>query len=211
MSGDRAPTSHERAAGRPWDESYQDGRAPWDIDRPQPAFAELAAEGGFRGAVLDAGCGTGENALHVAGLGLSVRGFDIAETAVAQAIEKARTRGLGAEFTVDDALRLSTVEGPFDTVLDCGLFHTLDAAERQRYAASLASVTEAGATLHILCFRDAGEGSGPHPVARADLDAALWQGNGWVIKTVRDNRIIARFAPDGLPAWLVTAERFTAS
>jgi 2-polyprenyl-3-methyl-5-hydroxy-6-metoxy-1,4-benzoquinol methylase len=43
----------------------------------------LAAEGGFAGAVLDAGCGTGENALHVASLGLSVLGVDVAETALA--------------------------------------------------------------------------------------------------------------------------------
>jgi predicted RNA methylase len=38
----------------------------------------LASEGGFAGAVLDAGCGTGENALHVASLGLSVLGVDVA-------------------------------------------------------------------------------------------------------------------------------------
>lgn len=66
----RRPSSHERMAGKPWDESYQDGPAPWDIDGPQPAVVRLAAGGGFAGAVLDAGCGTGENAIHVASLGL---------------------------------------------------------------------------------------------------------------------------------------------
>ena len=34
----------------------------------------LASEGGFAGAVLDAGRGTGENALHIASPGLSVLG-----------------------------------------------------------------------------------------------------------------------------------------
>jgi hypothetical protein len=33
--GDRRPTSHERFSGQPWDESYQDGPAPSDIDRQQ--------------------------------------------------------------------------------------------------------------------------------------------------------------------------------
>jgi len=66
--------------GLPWDASYHDGPPPWDIGRPQPAIGRLASEGGFAGAVLDAGCGTGENALHVASLGLSVLGFDVAET-----------------------------------------------------------------------------------------------------------------------------------
>ena len=87
---DRHPTSHERMAGRPWDASYQDGLAPWDIGYPQPAIARLVSEGGFSGTVLDAGCGTGENALLVASLSLSVLGIDVAETALASAREKAR-------------------------------------------------------------------------------------------------------------------------
>ena len=57
--GGRQPTSHERLTGLPWDASYQDGLAPWDIGVPQPAIVRLASEGGFAGAVLDAGCGTG--------------------------------------------------------------------------------------------------------------------------------------------------------
>src|SRR5256885_15154192 len=67
----RRPTSHERLTGLPWDASYHDGPAPWDIGQPQPAVVRLASEGGFAGAVLDAGCGTGENALHIASLGMS--------------------------------------------------------------------------------------------------------------------------------------------
>ena len=74
--GGRHPTSHERLTGLPWDASYHDGPAPWDTGQPQRAIVRLAAEGGFAGAVLDAGCGTGENALHAASLGLPVLGFD---------------------------------------------------------------------------------------------------------------------------------------
>src|ERR1017187_5163661 len=79
----RHPTSHERMTGRPWDASYHDGPAPWDIGQPQPAIVRLASAGGFAGAVLDAGCGTGEHALLVASLGLPVLGVDVAETALA--------------------------------------------------------------------------------------------------------------------------------
>src|SRR5690242_16434503 len=85
----RRPTSHERMSGQPWDASYHDGPAPWDIGGPQPAIVRLASEGGFAGAVLDAGCGTGENALHVARPGLPVLGVDVAETALAIARKKA--------------------------------------------------------------------------------------------------------------------------
>jgi SAM-dependent methyltransferase len=89
----RHPTSHERRSGLPWDASYHDGPAPWDIGQPQPAVVRLASEGGFAGAVLDAGCGTGENALLVASLGLSVLGVDVAETALAIADRKPPTVG----------------------------------------------------------------------------------------------------------------------
>ncbi|WP_406632228.1 class I SAM-dependent methyltransferase [Amycolatopsis sp. WGS_07] len=207
MSEDRPATSHERRAGRPWDESYQDGPAPWDLGRPQPAIVELAAQDAFHGTVLDAGCGTGENALHLAAHGLSIVGIDVAETAVAQANEKARERGIAAEFAVGDALRLSALDRTFDTVLDVGLFHAFDAEERLAYVASLASVTEPGARLHVLCFRDTTGNSGPHPVTRAELEAPLRPETGWQIETLRDSRIVARFAPDGLPAWLATVRR----
>jgi SAM-dependent methyltransferase len=94
----------------PWDASYQDGPAPWDIGQPQPAIVRLASEGGFAGAVLDVGCGTGENVLHIASLGLSVLGVDVAETALAIAREKADDRGTEVEFAVADALQLERLE-----------------------------------------------------------------------------------------------------
>jgi ubiquinone/menaquinone biosynthesis C-methylase UbiE len=56
--------------------------------------------------VLDAGCGTGENALHVASLGLPVLGLRRAETALAIARVKARDRGIKVEFVAADALQL---------------------------------------------------------------------------------------------------------
>jgi SAM-dependent methyltransferase len=44
--------------------SYQ-GVPPWEIDKSQPAVVTLVKDGQFRGQVLDVGCGTGENALHL--------------------------------------------------------------------------------------------------------------------------------------------------
>jgi SAM-dependent methyltransferase len=136
--GGRHPTNHERLTGLPWDASYHDGLAPWDIGRPQSAIVRLASEGGFAGAVLDAGCGTGENALHVASLGLPVLGVDVAETALAIAREKAVNRGIGVEFATADAFQLERLGRRFETVLDCGLFHTFNGDERPGYVASLA-------------------------------------------------------------------------
>jgi SAM-dependent methyltransferase len=193
--------------GLPWDASYRDGRAPWDIGRPQPAIVRVAAAGGFAGAVLDAGCGTGENALHVASLGLSVLGVDVAPAALAIARAKAGDRRIEVAFAEADALQLERLGRRFDTVMDCGLFHTFDAAERPGYVASLASVTEQNGTLYVLCFSDAGPDTGPHPVSREELEAAFSPGAGWRVTAIEPDRIQTRFHDDGAPAWLARMTR----
>jgi SAM-dependent methyltransferase len=194
-------------AGRPWDASYQDGPAPWDIGRPQPTIVRVASAGGFAGAVLDAGCGTGENALHVAALGLSVLGVDVAETALAIAREKAGARGIEAEFAAADVFRLERLGRRFETVMDCGLFHTFDGDERPGYVASLASVTEHGGTLYVLCFSDEGPDTGPHPVRQEVLRAAFDPSHGWNVAAIEPDRIQTRFRDDGAPAWFATIKR----
>ncbi|MEU4194014.1 class I SAM-dependent methyltransferase [Kribbella sp. NPDC026611] len=203
----RRPTSHERMTGQPWDASYQDGPAPWDVGAPQPAVVRLAADGGFTGEVLDAGCGGGENALHLASLGLSVLGVDVAESALAQARAKAAERGLPAEFATADALHLESLDRRFDTILDSGLFHTFDAEERAEYAASLAKVASSGTTLHILCFSNEGSDPGPHPISREDLHAAFAQDPHWTITHLEPTTVATRYHEHGAPAWLATVSR----
>jgi len=193
--------------GLPWDASYDPGPAPWDIGRPQPAIARLASEGRFAGAVLDAGCGTGENALHIASLGLSVLGVDVAETALAMAREKAKNRGLAVEFAAADAFHLEQLGRTFQTVLDCGLFHTFDGDERPAYVASLASVTEPDGTVFVLCFSDEGPDTGPHPIREQELRAAFNPTTGWNIVAIAPERIETTFHDHGAPAWLATIKR----
>ena len=203
----RHRTSHERMTGQPWDASYQDGPPPWDIGRPQSAIERLASGGGFAGAVLDAGCGTGENALLVASLGFSVLGVDVAETALAIARQKAIDRGIVAEFAAVDAFQLERLGRCFQTVLDCGLFHTFDNSERPRYVASLASVTERDGTLYVLCFSDEGPETGPHPVSQEELRAAFNSGTRWNVGALERDRVQTRYHDTGAPAWLATIKR----
>jgi ubiquinone/menaquinone biosynthesis C-methylase UbiE len=205
--GGRQPTSHEQMTGRPWDASYQGEGAPWDIGRPQAAFVRAAGNGGFAGAVLDAGCGSGEHALLAASLGLPVLGVDVAETALAMARKKAAERGLDAEFAVADALHLERSGRRFQTVLDCGLFHTFNGDERAEYVASLASVTEPRGTLYVLCFSDQGPEPGPHPVREAEVREAFNAGSGWEIASLERDHIQTRFQHMELPAWFITLRR----
>ena len=76
-----------------FEQMYQ-GQAPWDTGRPQPAIVRLAEAGQIRGAVLDAGCGTGENALFLAGQGHRCWGLDF----VPLAIERAQAKAAAGEL-----------------------------------------------------------------------------------------------------------------
>jgi SAM-dependent methyltransferase len=203
----RRPTSHEQRSGEPWDASYHGGPAPWDIGRPQPALLRLAATNAFVSPVLDAGCGSGENALHLASLGLSVLGVDVAETAVAIARAKAAQRGITAEFAEADALQLGRLGRRFATVLDSGLFHSFDDTEWPAYVASLASVTERDATLYVLCMSDDRPDPGPHPVSQDQLRSAFHPGAGWNITAIAPERVETNLSDAGAPVWLVTAKR----
>lgn len=107
-----------------------------------------------------------------------------------------------------DAFQLERLRCKFQTVLDCGLFHTFDAEERPAYVASLASVTEPGATMYILCFSDEGPDTGPHPVSQEDLRAAFTSGSGWNIAAIQPDRVRTRYHDaNGAPAWLATIKR----
>ena len=89
-------------------ESIYARKPPWDIGRPQPAFVEVAER--VTGAILDAGCGTGENALFFAERGHPVLGIDFLEGPIREARRKAHERRLDAEFVQMDALTLTDLD-----------------------------------------------------------------------------------------------------
>ena len=112
-----------------FEQAYQ-GQAPWDTGQPQPAIVKLAEAGQIRGSVLDVGCGTGENLLYLAARGHEAWGLDFVPVAIERAKAKAAERGIDAHFIVGNALELKKLKRQFDTVIDCGLFHTFTDEER---------------------------------------------------------------------------------
>jgi SAM-dependent methyltransferase len=159
------------------------GPAPWDIGRPQPAFVRLAGQGRLSGRLLDAGCGTGENALLAASRGADVTGVDVAPTAIARARAKASERGLAARFEVADALDLGRLALTADTVIDSGVFHVFGDDDRARYVASLAGALRPGGACYLMCFSDRQPGDwGPRRVCEEELRAAF--SDGWAVESI---------------------------
>lgn len=168
-----------------WDAVYAPDAAPppWDIGRPQPAFVRLADRGLLSGRLLDSGCGTGENVLLAAARGAEATGVDISPQAIARARDKAAERGLTARFEVADALRLGQLGMTFDVLIDSGVFHIFDDADRGRYVASLAAVLPPGGRCYLMCFSDRQPGTvGPRRVRQDELRAAF--GDGWEVASI---------------------------
>jgi cyclopropane fatty-acyl-phospholipid synthase-like methyltransferase len=168
-----------------WDAVYAPDAAPppWDIGRPQPAFARLADRGLLSGRLLDSGCGTGENVLLAAARGAAATGVDISPQAIARARDKAAERGLTARFEVADALRLGQLGLTFDVLIDSGVFHIFDDADRGRYVASLAAVLPPGGRCYLMCFSDRQPGTaGPRRVRQDELRAAF--SDGWEVASI---------------------------
>jgi hypothetical protein len=115
---------------------------------------------------------------------------------------------MDVEFAAADALHLDHLGRKFETVLDCGLFHTFDGDERTRYVASLVSVTKHDGTLYVLCFSDEGDDTGPHPVSQQELRATFNPANGWTVAAIEPDRVQTRHHDDtGAPAWFATIKR----
>ena len=115
------------------------GKAPWDIGKPQGVIGgsvDLVTS-----PVLDAGCGTGENALFLASCGHQVTGIDFVDEAIDMARRKAAERGLTVDFQVKDAMTFGDWDKRFATVIDSGLFHVFSDEDRVRYVAGLTHVT----------------------------------------------------------------------
>ncbi|WP_409475100.1 class I SAM-dependent methyltransferase [Streptomyces sp. HC307] len=137
---------------------------------------------------------------------LDATGVDLAENALHTAAEKARVKGCTVRFLRHDARRLADLGESFDTVLDCGLFHLLDGADRAVYVDALRSAVPPGGRYFMLGFSDRQPGEwGPHRLTRAEIEVAF--ADGWRIDSIKPSTIDITTDPDGIRAWLVALTR----
>ena len=165
------------------------------------------------GSILDAGCGTGDNALFFANRGHKVTGIDFLEEPINRAKKKAADRCLPANFLVMDALVLKDWSERFENVIDSGLFHVFSDDDRRRYVEGLARVLKPGGRLFLLCFSDEEPGTqGPRRVSAKEIQDAFAE--GWKVESIEPSRFEVRpdlndftFSEVGPMAWFVVVRR----
>jgi SAM-dependent methyltransferase len=154
---------------------------PWDRGRPNELLVQWAA-GQYRGAPLRAaddaralvvGCGLGEDAEYIAGLGFPTVAFDIAPTAIAAA--RSRFPGSPVDYQVADLLappdRWSQA---FDLVVESITVQALPDPPRAAALAQLGDFVAPGGTLIVIARRrdPATADSGPPwSLTRAEIDS----------------------------------------
>ena len=181
---------------------------PWDTKAPKESVVGWQTAGLVTGAVLDIGCGLGDNAIYLAAHGHPVTGLDISPTALQTAERRAADAGVAVRFAVADATMLEGYTDAFDTVVDSGMFHCLDDDGKRSYAAALHRATRPGARLLLSCFSDANpdDTEWPRPVVSEQTLREVFEGAGWDIMSI-EPATVAR--PDGptMAFFLVLAQR----
>jgi glycine/sarcosine N-methyltransferase len=176
----------------------------------------LRALGLTAGAVLDASCGIGTQAIGLARAGFSVTATDISRASVERCAREASARGLTMTTGVAD-LRVLDVDGrgSFDAALsfDNALSHLLDDADLNAACAALRRVLRPGGVL-LASIRDYDEavsrrpsGDLPRRYAGNDGERIVFQVWDWVSD---DRYTLRHFIMDGNPGrWRVTERRTT--
>jgi len=193
-----------------WEDAYKT-TPPWDVGVPQPAFVEVVKAGELNtGSVLDVGCGTGENALFLAGNGFSVTGVDLTSSAIIAAKAKAAERKQRVDFRIGNVLSLDFNDGVFDNVIDSGLFHTFPDDDRPVYAREVARVLARGGKYFMLCFseKEPTNWGGPRRVTRKEIEATF--SSFFKINYIREALFATRFHSNGGKAYLTSAIRISA-
>ncbi len=183
---------------------------PWDNKAPSESVIAWQTDGWVHGHVLDIGCGLGDNAVYLAKNGHTVTGLDISPTALKTAEQRAKDARVDVTFAVADSTKLDGYTDAFDTVIDSGLFHSLDDDGRRSYAAAVHRATRPGATLLLSCFSDVNPvGKEPRPAVSEESLRDVLPNAGWDITSLEPASLRGELdgAPVDMAFWYLRARR----
>ena len=129
---------------------------PWNIEVPPEALVHLAQTGQIKPCkTIDLGCGTGNHAIYLAGLGFDVTGIDFSPTAIKIAQESAQKKGVTCSFIVADVLGdLDEVKDTFDFAYDWELLHHIFPDKRKKYIENVHRIVNPGGKYLSVCFSE---------------------------------------------------------
>ncbi|MFW8601047.1 class I SAM-dependent methyltransferase [Desulfobacterota bacterium M19] len=155
---------------------YKDNDTPWEINRFDRNLKKVIDNTPVPpGRALEIGCGTGDNAVWLAGRGFVVTACDSVQLAIERAEKKAGATA-GCSFYALDFLKDDIPDAPFDFAFDRGCFHTIgEGTARRRFVEKVALVLgPEGKWLSVMGNADGGkQKSGPPQLTAAQLTAAV--------------------------------------
>lgn len=141
------------AEDKPWSDTYRRGgyRSLWDHSYPSPELVGYAsgAKLGAGARVLDAGCGSGQDAMFLATRNLEVHGLDFSAEAIQLAEQRSRERGVTVSWHHGSILSTPFEAGYFDLITDRGCFHHIGGQRRHEYAREIARILKPGGVLFL--------------------------------------------------------------
>ncbi|WAC05312.1 MAG: class I SAM-dependent methyltransferase [Methanoregula sp.] len=129
---------------------------PWNSQDPPDALVELAESGTLKPCrTVDLGCGAGNYAIYLAGLGFDVTGVDSSQAAISLARKNAQARGARCRFIVADLLGdLHELRETFDFGFDWEFLHHIFPEDRETYMKNVAGLLSPGAVYFSVCFSE---------------------------------------------------------
>ncbi len=136
-----------KAGKHDWDEEYRTG-AHWDTQEPSSNMARFVELIRGRKDVLDAGCGSGRDAIFLAKQGLTVTGVDMSQAGIDLA--KQRSKNISnLKFEIASIENLPFPDASFDAAYSG---YTLSGPTLPQEAAELARVLKPNGILYVSMF-----------------------------------------------------------
>jgi len=158
-----------------WDAMYREGTASWETGCPSGELIRVLDEGIVPpGTTLELGCGTGADAVHLAGRGFEVTAVDVSPLALERARIRAQMEGVAVCYVLGDVFEFVQTAEPFDFLYDAGLYHFIRPFDLARYLDLLWRTTRPG-SFYLGLIGSTGEEAegGPPQVSEEEIHLEL--------------------------------------
>ncbi len=169
-----------------WEERYRTGDTPWDTGKPSSELQLVVVEDRITPCrALEIGCGTGVNAVWLAGQGFDVTAVDLSPLAIERARQRAADAGVTVKFLSGDILNPPNLGEPFQFFFDRGCYHAVRRSDAPGYLRTLERLTAPGARGLVLTGNaNQNHDKGPPVVSEAEIRAEL--GSVFTIERLRE-------------------------